>query len=423
MRATPRPDHEATSTGTVSITGAAREPYLSHLRASLTGLVICHHAAITLGAAGDWYYVIPPPPGSFAPLVLTCFTALNQAFFMALFFFIAGYFTPDSLDRKGPARYLQDRCIRLGVPLVVYYFFLNPCAVYMAYRCGSPEVLLNRLDTRGDLSPEVLAAREAIIRRFAGTRGDNLPAFFHATFPDSCGPGPLWFTEILLIFTVAYVAWRVLYPRRSRPMPLPGSPRVLAFMCAMGVAAFAIRLVFPVGAFLPVLGIQPAHFPLYVALFLVGIAARPGQWLEQLSRRVACPWVAVAIATCAMIPLLLVAGGGASGGVGAFLGGWTWQAALYALLEPVLCVGISVGLLTAFRARWNRETPAWRFAADSAYAAYIIHPFFVIGAACLMRDWTVDPLLKFPVLCLLSTTSAFVAASFIRRIPLFRRVL
>ncbi|HOK90622.1 MAG TPA: acyltransferase, partial [Candidatus Hydrogenedentes bacterium] len=97
--------------------------------------------------------------------------------------------------------------------------------------------------------------------------------------------------------------------------------------------------------------------------------------------------------------------------------------ALYALLEPVLCVGISVGLLTAFRARWNRETPAWRFAADSAYAAYIIHPFFVIGAACLMRDWTVDPLLKFPVLCLLSTTSAFVAASFIRRIPLFRRVL
>jgi len=74
-----------------SVATPARERllYLDNLRTFLTGLVICHHSAVAMGGAGGWYYVVPPPPGSPAPTVLTLFTAINQSFFMSLFFAIS----------------------------------------------------------------------------------------------------------------------------------------------------------------------------------------------------------------------------------------------------------------------------------------------------------------------------------------------
>ena len=53
---------------------------------------------------------------------MAIFIDINQAYFMGLLFLISGYFSPQSLDRKGPARFVRDRLIRLGIPLVVAVF-------------------------------------------------------------------------------------------------------------------------------------------------------------------------------------------------------------------------------------------------------------------------------------------------------------
>jgi len=66
--------------------------------------------------------------------VLTAFISINQSFFMSLFFAISGFFTPASYDAKGPGLFLRDRLVRLGIPLVVYFFVLNPALVYLAAR-------------------------------------------------------------------------------------------------------------------------------------------------------------------------------------------------------------------------------------------------------------------------------------------------
>ena len=39
---------------------------------------------------------------------------------------MAGYFTPRSYDRKGPWAFLKDKLVRLGIPLVVFWFVINP---------------------------------------------------------------------------------------------------------------------------------------------------------------------------------------------------------------------------------------------------------------------------------------------------------
>ena len=48
---------------------------------------------------------------------------------MGFFFLLAGYFTPASLERKGYARFLGDRFLRLGLPLLAFIFILGPLTV------------------------------------------------------------------------------------------------------------------------------------------------------------------------------------------------------------------------------------------------------------------------------------------------------
>ena len=52
---------------------------------------------------------------------------------MSLMFFLSGLFVWHSLARKGSAKFLRDRLLRLGIPFVVAATILAPLAYYPAY--------------------------------------------------------------------------------------------------------------------------------------------------------------------------------------------------------------------------------------------------------------------------------------------------
>ena len=77
-----------------------RVAYIDNLRVFLTILVIVLHSAVTYGSEGGWYY--QEPTDDMAVIIpLTILSAILQSFFMGLFFFLGGYFTPGSVDKKG----------------------------------------------------------------------------------------------------------------------------------------------------------------------------------------------------------------------------------------------------------------------------------------------------------------------------------
>ena len=122
---------------TPELSREGRSQYLDVVKLLLTILVVGVHAAITYGAAGSWFFDDPLQnfPTSAA---LTFFNIYCQSFFMGLFFFISGLFTPRSIERKGPARFVLDRLVRLGIPLVVFFFIINPLTDYAGYRAAHP---------------------------------------------------------------------------------------------------------------------------------------------------------------------------------------------------------------------------------------------------------------------------------------------
>ncbi|WP_371859992.1 hypothetical protein [Thermosporothrix hazakensis] len=50
---------------------------------------------------------------------------------------MSAYFVPGAYDRKGGARFWKERLLRLGVPLLVVSFLLNPLLSYVTGARGS----------------------------------------------------------------------------------------------------------------------------------------------------------------------------------------------------------------------------------------------------------------------------------------------
>jgi peptidoglycan/LPS O-acetylase OafA/YrhL len=85
----------------------SRNAGLDARRATLTVLVLFHHSAITYGAIGGWFDREVPTDGRLETKLQIFFCTLNQAYFMGLFFLIAGYLTPGAVDRNGALAYCR----------------------------------------------------------------------------------------------------------------------------------------------------------------------------------------------------------------------------------------------------------------------------------------------------------------------------
>jgi hypothetical protein len=206
------------------------------LRASVTLLVVLHHTSITYGGAGGWFYREIPSSGALASLLLTLFCAVNQAWFMGLFFLIAGYLTPGAVERHGLAAFARERVLRLGLPLLVFGVVIGPATIVMVQSV-----------TRGRGFFDVLLQR-----------------WQSGAFE----PGPLWFCEALLIFAAAYLIVHVVFGRSDARLPFPSNRALLLAAVGTGIAAFALRLKWPVGT--NVLALQLGYFASYVVLFAAG---------------------------------------------------------------------------------------------------------------------------------------------------------
>ena len=373
-------------------TGSGRIDYVDNLRIFLTALVVCHHQSIAFGAPGGWYYVVTAPKDIPSLVVMTLFVAVNQAFFMGLFFFVAAYFTRMSLGRKGRRAFVRDRLIRLGIPLIVYFFLLNPSVVYL-------------------------------VQLFSGRTRAGYFEFMADRGPDLFGSGPMWFVLSLIMFTAVYLAVGAGSRRGGAGgrVPLPGNLAVLAFILFIGVATFLVRLVYPVGT--GPLNLQLGYFPLYICMFAFGILAYRSSWLDQLSRRQANRWFYVAIATILTLPAIVFLGGAFEGKQDLFKGGLAWQAYAYAAWEPFVCVGISMKLLVLFREHFNRVNALTARLSKSAYTVYILHPFFVVTATGLLKDVPLPPLALAVIACSAVLIVAFTCSNVIRQAPLLNKVL
>lgn len=382
-------------------TPPGRLVFVDRLRTLLTVLVIAHHTAITYGGSGGWFYREVTDGGAPFSLLLTLFCSVNQAFFMGLFFLLAGYFTPPALAAKGWRRLVADRLLRLGVPLLVFGCVLGPLALALAgIQQGRP-----------------------FWPNWLGMMGRGVFVI-----------GPLWFAWALLLFTSAWLVWQGLRgaapaPAGGRgqavapaaPPPLPGDRAWLLAALGVGAAALVIRQWVPVGE--SRLGLQLGYFASYVFLFALGCAAWQHRGLERLDRAQARRWGRVALYTVPLLVATAAATGALAGRAVDFSGGLGAAAVVYAFWEPFVAWGVMARLLVGFQARYNTPHPRWQRWDACAYGAFIVHAPVIVGLSVLLAGWPLPPAVKFALVLAAGTVLSFMLAGWLRRWPGARRVL
>jgi len=140
---------------------------------------------------------------------------------MGLLFFISAYFAYGSIARHGIGAFVRERLLRLGLPALLYMLVIHPFILLVLnpwdFNFGPPvEFYVNYLRTG----------------KFIGSTG------------------PLWFVVALLLFSLAFAAWRSVRPSSDdlRLVTTPTGALIFLFALALGLGSFAMRISQPIGA-------------------------------------------------------------------------------------------------------------------------------------------------------------------------------
>ena len=334
----------------------ARLAYLDNLKVFMVAGVIAGHAIA--GYAGmNWTYadVAEGEMGIVSKSLFGLLILPFAVFVMALFFLIAGMLAPRSLDRKGPRRFARDRLVRLGIPLAAFAFVLWPLMTYLLYRGAGSDWSL--WDVYAD-DPTL----------------DN---------------GPLWFVEVLLIFSLAYAAWTGWRTRRRRASGSAATEPLRArhlvpLIAGIALGTFVVRRWFPFDS-LQFSNLHVWQWPECVGLFGLGIASARRGWLRTVPERIrrGCGWTTLAATVALLVAFASTEDPDVA--VETYGGGWRWQALLLATVGGALSVAGSVWLLAFAQRHWDRTRRSLRAMGPAAYAAFMFQGLPLILAALVLR--------------------------------------
>ena len=354
-----------------------RLPYLDNLKVLLVAGVIAVHVAITYGMDGSWYLASYEQVAPAARDAITALGAIGWLFGLGLFFLIAGRLSGPSLERKGAGRFVRERLLRLGLPLVAYTLLVSPVLEYVSVRADGAQ-----------------------------------PAFWPFVSGAIWGfdPGPTWFLEALLVFSAAAALWWRFRgaTRRSRQSSIPGPLRgrdIAAVAVCIAVTSFAVRLAFPLGS--EQFHLQLAIFPQYALLFAFGVAAGRRGWLEAIAPRTARRCGLAALAAAVALPAILAAGGFFTASKDAFAGGLAWQTVAIIAVEATLAPCACIYLVWLFKHHFDHQGALGRRLAPAAYGAFLLHPPVIVGLALAIQHLAIPVGLK-----LMVVLSAGICASF-----------
>jgi hypothetical protein len=362
----------------------SREAWADNLKVVLVIGVIVAHVTIAWTGVGSWVFSEGPVREPlFSLLVLASGGSL---FGLALFFMIAGMFTPRSLDRKGLRRFLVDRTLRLGVPLVFFVVVLAPFVEW-----ADPD-------------------RAGWDRGF----GAYTVEVVWWSWPKPPAWGPTWFLAVLLLFSVVYAVGRQILPRPSATTPLRRR-HLVTVAAAVAVVSWLVRIEIPVGEEVGRLALGQA--PAWVTGFALGVAGAERGWFDPIPPTIG-RWarhlgITAFVASAVVIGTAAVLGADLE----TFAGNGTWQSLVLAVIEGALVASVPLWLVDLFRRRFHYQGRLGREAGRAAFAAFVVHQIVLVGLVLASHSVRWPPELEWLAVSVLGVAVSFGVGALVTRIP------
>ncbi|MHA2222973.1 MAG: acyltransferase family protein, partial [Candidatus Thorarchaeota archaeon] len=364
--------------------------FLDNLKIFFVILVIFTHVMVTYGGQGSWYYYATlnesNPTDIFTIITLYMiagFAGIFMASIMGLFFLMGGYFSPKSLERKGASSFWKERILRLGIPVLLYVFIINPVFYYLLGSIG--------------IQPWSSTLPSGSFVEYYVSNFQSLPIFanFITTFAIT------WFLVVLLIFTAIYTIWtritKIDSIKRRIPeeLPIPKFIYLLLLAIGLGILAFLVRLAYPVEQW--PLGLPVAYMIQYFMMFSVGVVAIRYNWIDQMRRHHVKVWAITIFAVVMLYFTYFFVFVGVESDYTLFFGGPNLEALVFALVDNIICMGMIFVLIKLFYAKINTQGPMLKSMADNSFAVYLFHPFVVIPISLGIASVVLSPLIKMAI--------------------------
>lgn len=347
--------------------------YIDNIKVFLTFLVVSHHAAQPYGPTGGMW----PVQDKVSANYLGYFFFVNASFMMGLYFFISGYFMMFSLKKRTTSLFVRDRLKRLGIPLVFFTFIVFLPFNYVL--SGSNESIL---------------------------------VFLYQTyfFEPPKAVGHLWFVASLLGYTFLF-----LIIKKPIKQLIGGKSIIITYKHIFGYIFFLsitsglVRLRFPIDVWKTwVIPVEVAHIPQYLSL-LIGAFFQTTDSLKLINVKTGIIFFSLSVAAFILQFLLPES----------FVDQWLIQSTL----ESILCVGLSIGLVSFFKSRVNTQLNIMRSLSDNAYGIYLVHVFIVILLQNLFLELALGATSKFLLVSFFAFILSYTLTYIIRLIHFVRKIV
>ena len=346
--------------------------YIDFIKVFLTCLVVAHHAGQAYGNTGGIWLVSDGPKLDY----LRPFFFLNAAYMMGFYFFISGYFTFYSLNNKPVKRYLKDRFLRLGVPLLFFMFCIFGILHYFL--------------------------------REPGTDYFSFLADLHFKEPP-LSVGHLWFVASLLAYSLFYlllvkfIKVGIQFSGNFKPWyPL----LYLLFLIPVSVW---VRQAYPIDYWVTwIIPIEVAHLPQYLSLFLLGALFNKTGWLQSIAPITAFSYFFLGMTLFLLKDFIF----------SKFPNLWSES-----IIESFLCVGLCIGIYSFFRMAFHNMNTFMKFLSDNSYGIYIFHLLIVVGLQIFLSNLSINTHLKFAIVTILGILFSGLLTSGLRKINFIRKIL
>lgn len=353
--------------------------FLDNLKTCIIALMVIFHAAMSYMAyAPEWWYVVDGTE-TIAGLL---FVLWADVFIMPVMFFVAGYFTPSSLNRHGPFRFWRQKGLHIALPWIAGSLFFAP---YLAYL--------------------TIASRDLPMSFW-----DFYTTLFWGVFYQQ---GHYWFLGFLLALYLLFYVASCINPSLLTPHPTHAVPMGYALGLVFVISTISMAVI---NVFIHddawihpayVLVFQPTRAPLYIAWFFLGAYAWRHHWFTKRTPIDQGPWCgAFLLMTIAYVAFRLTSSG----------------IIIHAILHNLFCLAAVMAFVSFFQHYGNSSAPLWRLAGTLSYPVYYIHQFAVQHLVWALRltGWPVA--VKYVVVCIVSlTVSALISKYVLLRLPCFYR--
>lgn len=342
-----------------------RKYYLDNIRWATVLLVLVYHVCYIFNGLG-----IPGGiPGAESISVFDTAAAIVYPWFMVLLFVVAGISARYSLEKRTGKQFLRERAVKLLVPSTLGLFVIHWITGYFNIKLGGGLAFI----------PAPLVYPISVIS----------------------GIGPLWFIQMLFLFSCILVLLRKL-DKGDR----------LWNLCAGANGPVILLLAVPVFAGaqignLPVLTMY--RFGIYFVSFLIGYYVFSHDGVQEKIKTMALPMLCIGV-VCAVLYTVTYHGRD-----------YTASECLQSVLTNLYLWAVVLAVLGCFRKFFDRETPVTRYLTRASFGLYILHYPVLMVVCYLLETWLTLPAIgNYAIALAAEVVLTFAAYEGIRRVPVVR---